>query len=97
MKILAIEKEISDLTLEQLSPFLNEEAIRAWELFKSGFIREMYFRQDRHTVILILEAESIEKAELVLRTLPLVEKGFIDFELIALRAYDGFERLFTQS
>ncbi|NCS82738.1 MAG: superoxide dismutase [Ignavibacteria bacterium CG2_30_36_16] len=97
MKILAIEKEISDLTLEQLFPFLNEEAIHAWELFKSGFIREMYFRHDRHTVILILEAESIEKAELVLRTLPLVEKGFIDFELIALRAYDGFERLFAQS
>lgn len=45
----------------------------------------------------MLEAESIKMAAEILHTLPLVKKGFIKFELIALRAYDGFERLFEQS
>ncbi len=97
MKILAIEKEISDLTFEKMSPYLKEESLLAWELLKNGFIREMYFRQDQHTVVLMLEAESKEEAEKVIQSLPLVKNGFIEFDLIPLRAYDGFERLFAKN
>ncbi|MBZ0200630.1 MAG: hypothetical protein K8H86_12235 [Ignavibacteriaceae bacterium] len=97
MKILAIEKEISDLTFKKMTPYLKEESVRAWELFKNGFIREMYFRQDKSTVVLMLEAESKEEAEKIMQTLPLVKNGFIEFDLIPLRAYDGFERLFEKS
>jgi hypothetical protein len=38
----------------------------------------------------------MEAARATLSTLPLVERGLIDFELIALRAYPGFARLFAE-
>jgi hypothetical protein len=40
------------------------------------------------------ECESTEEAKLILSTLPLAREKLIDVEVIPLRAYPGFERLF---
>ena len=40
--------------------------------------------------------EKIEEAKKKLYELPLVKNGLIKFELIPLRAYPGFERLFKK-
>lgn len=94
MKILAIQKETGGLNTRDFVPHLREEAYRGWELYKEGVIREMYFRDDRPEAILILECKDLDEAREKLETLPLVEKGLITFELIALRPYHGYERLF---
>jgi hypothetical protein len=95
MKILAIEKENKGTTEEQFAPHLEAEAVRAWELYQSGVIREMYFRADRDEAILILECTSVKEAENKLGTLPLVKAGLIAFDVIPLKAYPGFVRLFS--
>ena len=95
MKILAIEKPVPGVVDEQCEPFLIEEAHRAYELYQSGIIRELYFRADRFEAVLVLECESVEKASETIHTLPLVKNGLIDFEIIPLAAYPGFERLFA--
>lgn len=59
-------------------------------------IREVYFRADLHTAVLVLECDDLESAGEYLLTLPLVEVGLITFELIPLAPYTGFERLFGQ-
>jgi muconolactone delta-isomerase len=95
MKILAIETnfpEISDALFTEA--LLQEEAKRAWDLYQSGEIRELYFRSDREAAVLLLECATVERARTLLSTLPLVRERLIDFELIPLRAYPGFERLF---
>jgi muconolactone delta-isomerase len=94
MKILAIEKETPNTTPEQFAPHLKAEAARVWELYKSGQLREIYFRGDREEAILILECTNVEAANNILNTLPLVEKGLIEFEVIPLIPYPGYERLF---
>ena len=94
MKILAIEKETPGVSEERFEPFLKSEAARAWELHQSGVIRELYFRADRDEATLILECADTKEAETILGTLPLVKAGLISFELIPLKAYPGFERLF---
>jgi muconolactone delta-isomerase len=94
MKILALEKEIPDTTPEQFMPLLKAEAARVWELYKSGHIRETYFRGDRDEAVLILECSDAEEARQVLGTLPLIQAGLINFEIIPLAPYPGFERLF---
>ncbi len=96
MRIIAIEKEAHGLTKRDFIPHLRAEAARGWELYKNGIIREMYFRDDKPEAVLILECKDVEEAEHYLSTLPLVEKGLISFELIPLRAYHGFERLFAK-
>lgn len=43
MKILAIEKEIEGITADNFKPHLEAEALKVWDLYKKGIIREIYF------------------------------------------------------
>ncbi len=94
MKILALEHELPGGTTEKFQQHACAEAFRAWELHQQGIIRELYFRADRNEAVLVLECENVESARRILATLPLVEHGLITFELIPLKAYPGFARLF---
>ena len=69
MKILAIETKVPGKTLTDFQPYLKTEAERVWELQKSGIIREIYFTQETHQAVLILEGESKASAEKVLNSL----------------------------
>jgi hypothetical protein len=94
MKIIAIEKELPTSTPENFKEYSESEALEAWNLYQEGFIREMYFRADQSSAILILESENIGEANTRLQRLPFVRKGLISFELIPLKPYPGFSRLF---
>jgi muconolactone delta-isomerase len=95
MKILAIEKDVPGIPDSAFTDHvLRQEAERAWELHQAGVIRELYFRADRDAAVLVLECENVPQAQTVLSTLPLVKKGLIDFEIIPLTPYTGFQRLF---
>ncbi len=94
MKILAIEREIPGATEERMKPFLKAEAAQVWELYQAGVIRELYFRADHHSAIIVLECASLREAKQTLDQLPLVSQGFITFEVIPLIPYPGFGRLF---
>lgn len=96
MKILALEKEMPGTTPEQFAPHLKAEAARVWELYKSGGLREMYFRQERSEAVLMLECADVKEAHQLLETLPLAQAGLIEFEIIPLVPYPGFERLFGE-
>ena len=95
MKILAIESEKPGIPADAFQPHLKAEAARIWELYQDGVIREMYFHQDRHRAVLMLECTAMGEAEEVLGTLPLVRAGLIAFEVIPLAPYPGFARLFS--
>jgi len=97
MKILAIEKEMPNVSSEDFKPHLRAEAVRAWELYQSEVFREIYFDKSSHNAVIILECEDLEEAEKYLDTLPLVKEGLISFEIIALEPYSGFSRLFDGS
>ncbi len=96
MKILAIEQEVPGVTDEEFAPHLKAEAARAWALHQAGVIRELYFRADWSGAVLVLECASVEEAADVLATLPLVKAGLIGFDIIPLKAYPGFSRLFAE-
>ncbi len=95
MKILVIERELPGATAEDFRPHLQAEARRAWELYQAGVFREMYFRADEAVAVLMLECADVGAAQAVLNTLPLVQAGLIAFDVIPLRAYPGFARLFA--
>ncbi len=79
-------------------PHLREEVETAWKLYKSGVVRELYFRQppDRAGAVLVLECVDLDEARHVLSTLPLVKHGLIDWELIPLGPFTSFETLSSQ-
>lgn len=96
MKILAIEKENSGADSGKFGLYSREEARRVWDLYKEGIIREIYFRADKNEAILLLECGDAAEATEILNTLPLVSNGLIRFEIIPLKPYPGFERLFAE-
>jgi hypothetical protein len=97
MKILAIEREMPGAASGDFAPHLRAEALRSWELYQAGVIRELYFHHDEHRAVLMLECATIEEAQTALDSLPLVQAGLISFDLLPLVPYDGFARLFAET
>ena len=95
MKIIALEIEKESLTPADFHPYLIDEAAAVWELYKAGIIREIHFREDQQTAVLIMECESVDFAKSILSQLPLVQNNLITFDIIPLKPYPGFERLFN--
>ncbi len=96
MKILALEKEVPGVHPEAFQTHSKAEAARVWEIYKEGFLREIYFTAETHEAVLVLECTDRQVAEDLLATLPLVSAGLITFEVIPLVPYTGFGRLFGQ-
>ena len=96
MKILALEHELPNATAEGFQKHAKDEARKVWELAQAGVIRDANFRVDRSEAVLVLEGQTVEEARDALSTLPFVKNQLITFELIPLKAYPGFERLFEK-
>ena len=96
MRIVALEVEINSGRTTQWSDLATAEAARLWELVQAGVVRETHFRSDRPEAVLMLECADLDEARLHLETLPFVREGLIRFELIGLRPYPGFARLFAE-
>ncbi len=97
MKILALSHERSDAALQDFLPHLKAEARVVWELTQANILREIYFRQESHSAVLILECASAAEAKAALDTLPLVQASLISFEIMPLVPYDGLARLFADA
>ena len=62
---------------------------------KSDVVREIYFRQDRPGIVIILEADSVDAARDVQSQMPLQKAGLLDFEYIPFANYTFWENLFA--
>ena len=94
MKIIALEKELPKSTVLEFKKYARAEARALWKLYMEGFVREFYFIKEKKLAVLILETKNKEEAKKVLNKLPFVSKKLIEFELITLKPYLGFQRLF---
>ncbi len=73
MRILAIERPIPGVEDAQFTPELaTAESRRAWELYQAGTIRDLYFRADESSAVLVLECQDVAAALNALASLPLV-------------------------
>jgi len=82
MQILAIDKIAEGVTAAMLEPHLPKELAATINLYLKEKIRTFYFRKDRVGVVLILECVDVQEAREILSTLPMVEEGLLDFDLI---------------
>jgi hypothetical protein len=60
MKFLCLDIPAPGATLEKYQPHMQDEARHAWQLYKGGVVRDIYFRQDRPGVAIIAECESAD-------------------------------------
>ncbi|MCU7246899.1 superoxide dismutase [Pseudomonas koreensis] len=97
MKMICLDVPLPDANHEQFSAHLLDEVVHAWKLYKGEFIRDIYFRKDRPGVAIIAECDSMEEARQVLLDFPLAKFGFIDWDIIPLGPFLGWENLFKPS
>ena len=96
MKVLALGRDLVADDDPRFVELREPEARAVWELSQADVLREVYFRADRPDAVLIFEAPDVEAARAAVAGLPLVAAGLIDFELVPLRPYPGFARLFRE-
>ncbi len=82
MKVFAIGAITTPPTPEQQAAVMPKEVPHTLQLYLDGKIEQFWFRHDRLGVIFLMEAASVEDAKAAVGTLPLVEGGFMTFDLI---------------
>ena len=95
MKLLCLDIPQPGASLEKYQPHMLDEVRHTWELYKSGVVRDIYFRQDRPGVAIIAECDSVEAARNVLREFPLAQARLIDWEVIPIGPFANWEALFA--
>ena len=91
-----MEREVAGTDPARFRDMASQEASVLFALWMEGVVRESYFRADRDEALLVLEAEGVEQARHHLERLPFVQNGLITFDVIPLRTYPGFQRLFRE-
>jgi hypothetical protein len=97
MKVLALGRDTAPADDPRFAEVRPAEARRAWELYQADVLREIYFRADRPNGVLVFEVPDLAAARAAIDSLPLVAAGLIDFDLVALKPYPGFARLFAEA
>ncbi|WP_432377385.1 superoxide dismutase [Duganella sp. P38] len=96
MKLLCLDIPQPGVTPDQYRPHLLDEVRYAWELHRTGIIREIYARQDRPGVAIVVECASPAAAREAMAAFPLVTQGLIDWEIIPLGVFTGWEALWQK-
>jgi len=93
MQILALSRRLPGVTAEQLSPLAQVESMAALALMEAGTIRSVHMCPERPGSMIVLECESLDEARAVLRRLPMVSAGLLDFDLSRMLPYTGYKAL----
>lgn len=100
MLILAISSRCDKFDPTRMGELQPAEAKAVWELYLQGHIKQFWFDADRPPEpkgLLLIEAENREAArDQVISKLPLVQEGFIDFELYVLGTYPALAMAFDR-
>jgi hypothetical protein len=94
MMYLIITRDRVGVDWKKEGTVLREEAKHIWELQKRNIVRSIWFTTPAREAVLFLEENTLLDAEKTLKAFPLVQKNLIDYEILQLSAYDGYERLF---
>lgn len=93
MQFLVLSRRRTDaFPPEAWTPDLIEmESQRVRELFIAGSIRSIWRRKDTPGAVLLIEAASEDETRALIATLPLAERGMLDFVVVTqLEPYPGF-------
>ncbi len=91
MQILAIcSRKTESFSQAEFDGVLDAEAEGVRGLYAQGIVRAAWTREDVPGACLMLETESLARAEAAMATLPLSMRGMLEVQLIPLRGYRGF-------
>ena len=96
MKVLALGRDLVAQDDPRFAELRPAEARTVWGLLQRDVLREVYYRADRANGVLVFEVPDVDAARAAVDSLPFVAAGLIDFDLVPLKPYPGFARLFRE-
>jgi hypothetical protein len=94
MRIIAFDKFRPGVTMEQVTPYLEQEVSNVWRLWKAGIVRDNYARADEPGVVIIFEVPDVATARRYTDDFPLSKAGLLEWSFIALQVPLPIETLF---
>lgn len=89
MKVFVVATRNPDFSAEEFAPHLEAESRRARQLYAENTLREIHSRSDGKGAILVFEVADEAAADAAMKTLPLVQKGMLSYEIFAVSPYRG--------
>ena len=81
MKVMAIASPKVALNPEMLKPHMPAEVPHTLQLYLDGVVEQFWFREQKGPIFL-MNVETVEQAQAVLNTLPLVKADLMTYELM---------------
>lgn len=95
MRFLTLEVEKQIVKWDEVEPgLLKEEARCIYDLQQADIIRQIHFNADSRTAVIEWECTTVDMIREKILSLPLVRAGYIEFEIIPIQPYTGYNRLF---
>lgn len=76
---------------------IRSEAVAAFKLYEKEIVRSIHYKADMSGAVMMMEADSQQEIEKALHTLPMVKKGVLGCEIIPLKPYIAYGKLFDKS
>ncbi|MDO5614071.1 MAG: YciI family protein [Paracoccus sp. (in: a-proteobacteria)] len=95
MRFVAISNPVNGAGMDEFGPLLDAEVRYAWQGYKDGAFRDIYFRQDVLGVVIMVEADSLDAAKSAVAGFPLAKAGLITFDVIPVGPFTNWEMLFA--
>lgn len=93
MKILVLLGPAPGASPDKMGPHLAAETQHAYDLYKSGVAREIYFRQDTPGAVMVFECKDAAEAAEIANSLPLAKAGFLKIDIIPLAPFAVWDKL----
>jgi hypothetical protein len=94
MQVLVIARVSEGVSVEQVLPHVAAEASAVWNAYAADMLRTIHYIADMSGAVLLFEAPSVEAVESALPNFPMIAKGLLTCEVIALKPYEGLASLF---
>lgn len=96
MQVLALSRRLEGTTPDKLAVLSAEEARVAWQLYTEGTLRSVHLCPERPGSVLVLECQSLDEAQLLLKRLPMVQAGLLAFDVAQMLPFTGWSALFEK-
>ncbi len=89
MKVIVVAHRKEDAKPEEFAPYLDAEANHVLCLYRDGYVREIYSREDGKGAIVVLECDDVAHAQRLVDALPLAKAGLLRTEIYGTKPYRG--------
>jgi hypothetical protein len=95
VKVLAIIEVAAATQPDHIRSGLVAELKASWDLYAADALREVYATESASRVVFVLEAGGADDARRVLAKFPLIADGSFEVDVIELRPFRNWSRLFS--